>query len=274
VAQINEEIRGLAAQRESKEREIALIAEELTGVAELFKKNLVSIMRYMSLQRDQTRLQGERGLLIADLARARGRISEIELQIIQLDQDFLTEVLKELREIEGKLVELRERLTASEDQLKRIDIRAPQAGVVHQLSVHTTGGVVAPGETLMLIVPQSDELIVEARVAPQDVDQIVIGAPVTVRVMAGNQRVAPDVAGTVKHVSPDLVREQPASNQPGQAYFLVRIVLRQESVKQLGDLRLVPGMPVESFIETGLRTPLNYLVRPLWEQIARAFRER
>ena len=131
IAQTNEEIRGLTAQQEAKESEIKLIAKELVGVAELYQKNLVSISRFTQLQRDQTRLQGERGQLIADIARARGKISETELQIIQLDQDFRTEVLKDLRETQGKIAELKERVTAAEDQLKRVDIRAPQAGNVH-----------------------------------------------------------------------------------------------------------------------------------------------
>jgi HlyD family secretion protein len=274
AAQINEEIRGLSAQRAAKEKEIALIAEELTGVADLYKKNLVSIMRYMALQRDQTKLQGEHGQLVAEIARARGRISEIELQIIQLDQDLRTEVLRELRDIEGKIAELKERLTAAEDQLRRVAIRAPQTGMVHELNVHTVGGVIGGGETLMLIVPRADKLVVETRVAPTDIDQITLGAPVLVRIMAGNQRTTPDVAGSVTQVSADLTREQASGSQAGQAYFMVRVALNEESVRRLGDLRLVPGMPAEAFIQTGLRTPLDYLIKPLQEQIARALRER
>ena len=126
VAQTNEEIRGLTAQQEAKESELQLIAKELAGVAELYQKNLVSISRFTQLQRDQTRIQGERGQLIADIARARGKISETELQIIQIDQDFRTEVLKDLRESQGKIAELKERVTAAEDQLKRVDLRSPQ----------------------------------------------------------------------------------------------------------------------------------------------------
>ena len=192
VAQIHEEIRGLTSQREGKANEIRLIGEELVGVSDLYAKNLVSIMRFMALQRDQARLQGEHGQLGAEIARARGRISETELQIIQLDKEFRTEVLRDLRDSEGKIAELRERLTAAEDQLKRLDIRAPQAGFVHQLTVHTVGGVIANGEVVMLIVPGSDDLVVEARVAPTDIDQIKPGAQTAVRIMAGNQRTTQD----------------------------------------------------------------------------------
>ena len=175
VAQTNEEIRGLSAQQAAKEAELELIKKELTGVAELYQKNLVSISRITQLQRDQTRTQGERGQLIADIARARGKISETELQIIQVDQDFRTEVLKDLRESQGKIAELKERVTAAEDQLKRVDLRSPQTGFVHQLSVHTVGGVINNGEVIMQIVPRADELVVEAKVAPSDIDQIATG---------------------------------------------------------------------------------------------------
>jgi HlyD family secretion protein len=270
IAQINEEIRGLSAQHEAKENEIKLIGEELKGVGELFKKNLISMQRYTQVQRDQARLLGERGQFVAEIARARGKISETELQIIQLDQDFRTEVLRDLRDTQGKIAELRERYAAAADQLKRVDIVAPHAGIVHQLTVHTVGGVIGNGETIMLIVPQTDMLVVEAKVAPQDIDQVSPGARATLRIMAGNQRTSPDVSGVVVHVSADLTREQ----QTNQFYYVVRIALDKEAVHRLGELKLLPGMLVEAFIQTTARTPLEYLVKPLQEQIARAFRER
>jgi HlyD family secretion protein len=275
IAQTNEEIRGLSAQQGAKENELELIGKELVGVAELYQKNLVSISRFMALQRDQTKLLGERGQLIADIARARGKISETELQIIQLDQDFRTEVLKDLRETQGKIAELKEKLTAAEDQLKRIDLRAPQAGTVHQLSVHTVGGVIANGETIMQIVPRADELVVEAKVAPNDIDQVAPGAKVTVRIMAGNQRTTPDVNGVLTRVAADLTRDpQGNSSQPPPAYYTVRIALPAAEVARLTDIHLIPGMPAEVFIQTHERTPLEYLLKPLREQIARTFRER
>jgi HlyD family secretion protein len=275
IAQLNEEVRGLSAQVAAKESELDLIGKELVGVAELYKKNLVSISRYTQLQRDQTRLQGERGQLIADIARARGKISETELQIIQLDQDFRTEVLKDLRETQGKIAELKERVTAAEDQLKRVDLRAPQGGTVHQLAVHTVGGVISNGETIMQIVPRADELVVEAKVAPYDIDQVPLGATATVRIMAGNQRTTPVISGRVARVSADIAREQQQNSaQPGQPYYTVRIALPGDEVARLKDIHLVPGMPADVFIQTHERTPLQYLVKPLQEQIARTFRER
>jgi HlyD family secretion protein len=270
IAQVREEIRGQSAQLDAKDQEIRLIEEELKGVADLYQRNLVSIQRFMALRRDETRLQGERGQFIADIARARGRISETELQIIQLDQDFRTDVLKDLRETEGKIADLRERVVAAQDQLKRIDIRAPQRGYVNQLAVHTVGGVIGNAETIMQIVPQADELVVEAKVAPSDIDQVAVGAVVVVRVMAGNQRTTPSIEGRITRVSADLTQDP----QTKQTFYVVRAALSPDEVSRLADLKLVPGMPAEAFIQTHDRTPLQYLLKPLREQIAHSFRER
>jgi HlyD family secretion protein len=272
ITQIKEEIGGLTAQQGAKEKEIELIGKELVGVADLFEKNLVSITRYMQLQRDQARLQGERGQFIAEIARARGRISEIELQIIQLEKDFRTEVLKEMREVQGRIAELTERVTAAQDQLNRVEIRAPQTGIVNQLAIHTIGGVIGNGETLMQVVPRADKLVVEAKVAPHDVDQLAIGADTVVRIMAGNPRTMPELKGKLAYVSADLTRERANPGVPATAYFLVRVEL--SDLGRLGDFQLLPGTPADAFIQTYARTPLEYLLKPLTEQIARTFRER
>jgi len=274
ISQSEEEIRGLTAQQQAKESEIGLLTEELAGVSDLYKKNLVSISRFMQLRRDQSRVQGERGQFIADVARARAKISETELQIIQLDQDFRTDVLKDLRDAEGKLAELVERMVAAEDQLKRIDIRAPRSGIVHSLAVHTVGGVIANGETIMSIVPHGDDLVVEAKVAPSDIDQIGIGAATVVRIHAGNQRTMPELNGVLIHRAADLTRDQPSGSTPAQPYYLVRVSLPKAETERLGEFHLLPGMPTEIFIQTYARTPLQYLLKPLREQVARTFRER
>jgi HlyD family secretion protein len=274
IAQSEEEISGLKAQIAAKELEIKFITTELEGLRDLWARKLVPISRVMLLERDRARLDGERGHYLAETARARGKISETALQIIQLDQDFRTEVLKELRDVQGRIAELRERLTAAEDQLRRIDIRAPQAGVVHSLAVHTVGGVIGTGETIMLIVPQSDALVVEAKVAPQDIDQVSEGSQALIRVMAGNQRTSPDISGVLTRVSADLTKDSQSGQMPGMSYYVVRIGLSDIDVKKLGDFRLLPGMPIEAFIQTDARSPLGYLFKPLREQIARTFRER
>ena len=273
IAQSNEEVRGLTAQQQAKEGEIKLISEELVGVADLYKKNLVSISRYMVLQRERTRLEGDRGQFIAEIARARARISETELQIIQLVEEFRGGVLKDLRETQGKIAELVERMVAAEDQLQRVDIRAPHAGIVNLLTVHTVGGVIGNGETIMQIVPQGEELIVELKVAPQDIDQIEVGGQAAVRIVAGNQRTMPELNGIVTHVSADLTREQTSAGAIS-THYLVHTSLPEAEVARLGEFRLVPGMPAEVFIQTYARTPLQYLIKPLRDQIARTFRER
>jgi membrane fusion protein, type I secretion system len=275
IVQSNEEIRGLLSQQAAKESELALIEKELAGVAELYGKNLVSISKYTLLQRDQTRLRGEHGQLIAAIAQSRGKISETKLKIIQLDHDFLTDVLNDLREAQGNIAKLRDQVTAAEDQLMRVDLRAPREGVVHRLTVHTVGGVIDKGETVMQIVPRTDELVIEAKLNPSDVDQVATGANAMVRIMAGNSRLTPQIIGVVTRAPADLASEQvQKSAQPASEYYTVRVVLPAEEVARLGDLHLLPGMAAEVFIRTPERTPLEILLKPLREQIARAFRER
>lgn len=276
IAQVGEEIGGLVAQQQSKDSEIRYIGEQLVGVLELYKKNLVTSERYVQLRRDQARLQGERGQLIADIARSRGKIAETELQILQLDQDYRTDVLKDLRETQAKIAELEERANAAVDELKRTEIRASQAGIVYQLQAHTIGGVIGKGDTVMQIAPRADALIVEAKIAPQDIDQVAVGASVRVRIEAGNRRTTPDLEGKVTVVSPDLTHDTEATPKgvQNQQYYTARVALSQAELNSIGDLHLVPGMPAEVYIRTQDRTPLNYLLKPLREQIARTFRER
>lgn len=269
VSQLNERINGLAAGRDAKHKEIALIEQQLAGLDALYEKQLVSIVQVTALRRDRARLEGEQGQAAADIAQARAQIEEIELQILQVNEDFRSDVLKDLREADGRIAELQERITAAEDQLRRTEIRAPQSGIVHELNVHTVGGVIGGGETVMEIVP-GDALVIDAKVAPGDIDQVVLGAPTMVRVLAGNRRVTPEIAGTVTRISPDLSRDE----RTGQSWFSVRVKLAAGATENLADLRLIPGMPAEAFIHTGDRSPLDYMLKPLREQVARTFRER
>jgi HlyD family secretion protein len=270
TAQLREEIRGLDAQVNSKRQQIALINQELEGVQKLYNQNLVPITRLTTLQREASRLHGEEGQLIAQIASSKGRIAETELQIIQLGQDLRREVATEQREVQAKIGEFTERKVTAEDQLKRIDIRAPQSGYVHQLAVHTIGGVINPGEPLMLIVPQADSMVVEARIAPHEIDQVRPGQPVQLRFSAFNSRTTPEIMGSLSRISADLTREQ----QTNLAYYTARITISDDEMKKLEGKALHPGMPVEAFIQTGSRTALSYLVKPFEDQVMRAFRER
>jgi HlyD family secretion protein len=271
VAQLRLQIEGLVQQTNAKQTEIDLIQPELEGLRELWKKGLVQINRVTSLQRDAARLEGERGHLVAATAEAKGKIVETELQILQIDQEMRSEVGKELAEIRGKTSEYVERKVAAEDQLKRIDIRAPQDGTVHQLSVHTVGGVItAQGEPIMLIVPEADALRVEAKVEPQQIDQLHVGQRAVLRFSSFNQRTTPELNGLVSHVSADVSQDQ----KTAATFYTIHIKLPPDEVARLEGLRLVPGMPVEAFVQTSPRTVMSYLVRPLHDQLMRAFRER
>jgi HlyD family secretion protein len=271
IAQLQEQIQGLADQVVAKKREIELIGQELTGVRELWQKNLIQITRVTALEREAARLEGERGALASTMAQTKGKITETELQIIQIEQDLRTEVGKDLAEIRAKTSELVEKKVAAEDQLKRVDIRAPQDGMVHQLAVHTVGGVITPnGEPIMLIVPEADMLTVEAKIQPQDIDQIRLCQTAVLRFSAFNQRTTPELKGEVSRVSADVSQDA----KTGASFYTIRIAVPEPELARLKGLKLVPGMPVESFIQTGERTVISYLIKPLHDQLVKAWREK
>jgi HlyD family secretion protein len=270
ITQLEEQIEGLSSQANAKAREIELINRELEGVRELWKKNLVPITRLTALEREATRLDGERGQLIATIAQTRGKITETELQIIQIEQDLSSEVAKETREIDGKIGEFVERKVTAEDQLKRIEIRSPQDGTVFQSAVHTVGGVITAGDAIMLIVPNADNLMVEAKVNPQDIDQLQLGQRAVLRFSAFNQRTTPELNGTITRISADTSIDQ----RTGQSFYTIRIGMSAAEIARLGEVRMVPGMPVEAFVQTGERTVLSYLLKPLTDQVMRTFREK
>ncbi|MET3693371.1 HlyD family type I secretion periplasmic adaptor subunit [Methylobacterium goesingense] len=270
VLQLREEIKGLTEQVAAKAREVGFITGELEGVRGLYAKNLVPLARVNALERDAARLDGERGQLVAATASARGKIAETELQILQIDGDMRTETGKDLAEIRGKWSEYREKRVAAEDQLKRVEMRSPQAGIVHQMTVHTVGGLVTPAEPAMLIVPEADQLAVEVKIQPQDIDNVRLDQAAILRFPAFNQRVTPEIDGVVSRVSADVTTDP----KTGSSYYTARIRVPDDQRQRLGSARLVPGMPVESFMQLGDRSVLSYLVKPLSDQIAKAWRER
>jgi HlyD family secretion protein len=270
ILQLRQEIDGLSSQVEAKAREITFVMQELKGVRELWEKKLVAITRVTALERDAARLEGERGALQSSIAQSKGKISETELQILQIDQQIKTDVAKDLGEVRAKTTELGERKIAAEDQLMRIEIRAPQDGVVHQLTIHTVGGVISQGEPIMLIVPDHDRLLVEARIPPSEIDQVRLGAKATLRFTSFNQRTTPTIDGEVIRVSADISQDA----KSGLSYYTVRIGFTETELRRLGEVKLVSGMPVEAFIQTDERTVFSYLVKPVNDQMARAFREK
>jgi HlyD family secretion protein len=270
IAQLSEEIAGIDAQRAAKDQELTLIRRELEGVRGLYARNLVQLTRLTQLERELARIGGERAQLIAAAAQAKGKITETSLQIIQIDQTLSSEVAKELRDIDGKIGEFVERKVTAEDQLRRTDIRAPQTGIVFQSAVHTIGGVITAGDPIMLIVPDADKLQVEAKVNPQDIDKLLIGQTAVLRFTAFDSRTTPEIDGKVTRISADTSTDQ----RTGASYYTIRIALPPKNVEMLGDVRLLPGMPVEAFVQTGERTVISYLMKPLRDQFMRAFREK
>jgi HlyD family secretion protein len=269
ILQLDSSIAGLTAQLRAREQEIELIGQELKGVRELYAKNLVPITRVMSLDRDRTRIEGERGKLIADIASARGSIAEKKIQISRLDDDFRSEVVRELADTRNKINENVERKVAAEDRLARIDIRAPASGMVHQLTAFTVGGVVGNGEVIMLIIPDNDKLIIDAQVEPQDIEHLYVGQKANVHFSAFSDKNIRDTIGEVSIISADMIEEQ----QTRRRYYKLRLTVDPPIGSDGKPLRLVPGMPVEAFIQKGDRTVLAYLVKPLRDQAKRVFRE-
>ncbi len=270
IQQVRDEVRGLEAQLSAKVAEIALLKTEFARVKGLAEKKLIETSRASSLERDLTRLMGEEGEISAAIARANTRENEIRLQIIGIDEASRTDAQRELVPIDTRLSELQERYTATQDRLMRTEIRAPIAGIINELNVHTLGGVISPAEILATIVPQDARLRIAVKVAPHSIDQISVDRPARLRFTAFNQRVTPELAGRVVHISPATTRES-AAEQP---YYLGEVSLDEGELAKLPEARLLPGMPVEVYISTDERTPLSYLAKPIADQFARAFTER
>lgn len=268
-AQFAEEIAGLEAQRDAKDEEMVLIEDELVGLRSLLARGHVPKTRVMALERTRARLKGEHGELIARIAVTKGRISETEIEALQLKRDAREQALAEIREAETKLSDLKERLIAAEDDLARIDIRAPTGGVVHELAAHTVGGVIGGGEPILQLVPADDRLVVDVKVAPTDIEQLHFGQHAAVSLNAFDMRETPQLEGEVVRISPDLSRDE----HTDMAFYSARIALSPDELKRLGGKVLVPGMPAEVFIKTRERTVMSYLVEPLRAQMRRTFRD-
>lgn len=270
IQQARNEIEGLRAQMKSREQQAIFIQQELEGVRDLYEKKLVQINRLSQLERAAADLVGQRGQIIASIAQSEGKISETELQILQIDTDMRAEVMRDLRETQGRVAELQERRVAAEDQLRRVDIRAPADGIVHQMNVFTVGGVVTPADPLMLIVPKNEGLVLEAKVLPQDIDQIAIGQKAVVRVHAFNQRTTPEITGAISRIGADVTKDP----QTQMTYYTIRVALPPEEVVKLGSGKLIAGMQADVYVQTADRSPFEYFVKPLTDQMSKMFRER
>ncbi len=269
IGQLTEQIGGLESQRISKEKQLTLISAELVDLKDLQSKGLVPVSRVMAMDRETARLDGERGELVASKASAEARIAEVKVQILQIDEEDLSQTLTDLRDIEGKVAELKERKLAVASRLERMVIKSPITGDVYQLAVATVGGVIGPGEPLMLIVPEADELILQAQVMPQDIDKVRAGQIAHIRFPAFNSRLTPEIAAKVTQISADTSRIDASS----PAFYSVRLMISAAELAKLGSNKLKPGMPAEAFIQTEAQTPMTYFLKPLTDQFAHALRE-
>jgi HlyD family type I secretion membrane fusion protein len=269
IEQLKSQIRGLEAQVAAEERQIELIADETADVQDLVQKGLERKTRLLALQRQAALLGGSQAQHLAEIAGAEQAIGETELQIFNLTDRLAAEIASELRDVQALLVEAEEELKAADDMLRRRDIRAPIAGTVVNLLVFTPGGVIEPSQPILDIVPRDDELLVEAQVSPLDIDVVKPGLEAQVRLTAFKQRSTPTLAGQVRHVSADHLVDE----KTGTAYYEAEVMIDAEAQVQLESVELYPGMPAEVMIMTGKRTLWDFLVTPVTESFARAFRE-
>ena len=265
IKQLEEEIKGVEQQAAAKKTEIEIANQQLAAMTKLLGLKLEAQQRVDDKRKEVTQIEGERGSLLANIAQTKGKISETKLQLLQIGQDHLTDISKELRDTEPKLAEAVQRSIESRDQLTKTEIRSPQQGVIYQLTVHAAGGVISPGEAIMMVVPDGDTLAVEAKISPTDIDQVFIGQKANLRFSAFNARTTPEADGEIEFISPDLITDQ----RSGASYYTAKVKV----VSGADKLKLLPGMPAEAFIQTGDRSVLSYIAKPLADQLARAFKE-
>lgn len=270
INQLETQTEGLAAQLTAKADEISLIDVELDDVGSLVDQQLASKSRATALSREKARLSGEHGDLVSQIAQVREAIGERQVQILQIDEGFRADVLEQMQEVRSEIAKLEEQKIAAMDELRRVDIRAPRSGFVHQLAVHTIGGVVAPGETVMLVVPREDQLIIETQVRPVDVDQLGANQKARIRFPSFDNRTTPELNAHLVTLSADLNEDE----RTGASFYTARLALDNDELSRLNGQKLIPGMPVEAFLTTADRTVLSYLVKPMVDQVAHAMRER
>ncbi|WP_323013395.1 HlyD family type I secretion periplasmic adaptor subunit [Devosia sp.] len=270
IAEKSSVIDGYKAQLDAYNEQMGVIEEELTQLTALFDKNLVSNQRLNETRRSAAELAGTIASVEASITATQSSIAELRMQADQTVSDFRSEALAQLQTVSQTVAELMQRMIAAEARLARLDIRAPIAGTVHQSRVQTVGGVITPADTLMLIVPEEEHLVVDMRVSPMEINKLHVGQDADIRLLNFDARSTPDLTGSVDTISPDLVRDAAT----GVQYYSVRINIADTEIGKLPQgAALVPGMPVESFFQTGERTVWSYLMAPIQDRFSRTFRE-
>lgn len=269
AAQTQSQIEGIDAQIAAMDQQLKLIREELTDQRDLLKRGLAQSSRVLSLEREEARLMGEAGDLTANRASNEGRKTEIELEILRLAAERREQASEQLRDIGSQELELTERRRALREKIDRLDVRAPVSGVVLGLQVTTPRAVVRGAEPLLYIIPQDRPLVIQAQISPLHIDEVHVGQDVRLVFPAFSSRTTPELFGSVAVVSADALTQE----NTGQTFYRAEIVLKPEELAKLSGLTLLPGMPVEAFIQSGERTPMAYLLKPFTDYFARAFRE-
>ena len=270
IGEVREEIKGLESQIKFADQYIGYTREELAINERLIKENFVAYTRILTLKRQIVEKEEDRGEFVALVSQAKQKISERELRIITLYDNYVKEATEELRDVERRIADLEERLRPSQDQLQRMTISAPIAGEVVGLKVTTVGGVIAPRESLMDIVPRNPRVIAEGRVQVADIDEVTVGQRVEVMLSAYKRRTTPKVSGKITYVSGDTLTDPGPNAMP---YFLVHIEVDPASLAEIGNLPLTPGMPVTAFVRTRERTLLHYMLEPITDTLRRSLRE-
>jgi HlyD family secretion protein len=268
-SQIKLQITGREEQVKSLDRQIELIAQERKDQEGLLAKGLAQASRVLALQREEASLLGERGEITASIAASKAQIIETELESLRMAAERREQAQTEIQDIETSEIELLERLLVAKETLKRLDVRAPVSGIVYSMQVHAVRSVVRPADPILFIIPQDQPLVVQARIETVHIDQVTIGQAASLRFSTFDQRTTPEIFGAVSKVSADVFTDEVT----GAQFYTAELVPNAGEIDRLGDVELLPGMPVEAFIKTGERTPLNYLLKPFTDYFNRAFRE-
>jgi len=268
AGQLRDQIAGLGSQRKANEAEGRIVTAEIAVMEKLAGNGLIKMAEFRDLQKQVARIEGTRGDIDSRIAEAQGQISELNVKLLSIDQTTRSETQKEIVNIEAKLAELSEREVAARDRLSRMEFRAPVDGFVYDLQIHTVGGVIAPGATVMSIVPRGDEMKVEIRIAPADIDRVASGQSARLRLTSFNQATTPEIQGSVEVVAGATVTD-PTTGQP---YYLATIAMDLDTIN-LDNKKLMPGMPIEVYVQTDERAAWSYLAKPFTDQMMKAFRE-
>jgi len=267
--QIRTQINGAKAQLDALDKQVGFIEEELVSQRDLLAKGLAQASRVLSLQREEARLQGSLGELQASMARGEAQVIETDIQILQLQSQRREEAISTLRDLNFSEIELAERLISLDETLSRMAVRAPMAGSVYGLTVHAVRSVVRPAEPILYVVPRDIPLVITSRVSAIHIDQVHVGQDASMRFSTFDQRSTPEIFGKVAKLSADVFQDQAT----GASFYTAEIVPNEGEINRLGNVELLPGMPVETYIKTNDRSPLSYLLKPFADYFNRAFRE-